>query len=122
MRIYHCPFCAGRAPDSLRAQMFATVSSEETIRLHQLTKSLRTEKQVLKHLGPPTYVFEPGVVVAEPEKEGEPGEIRACKSLRYENHSETATINVNVGRHGKVRISFSGKYVGRPKKTNVDVA
>src|SRR4051812_30625219 len=35
MRIYHCPFCAGRAPEAVRAQMFATVSVEETMRLHR---------------------------------------------------------------------------------------
>lgn len=116
MRIYHCPFCAGRAPHSLRAQMFATVSSDETIRLHQLTKDLKTEEDVLAHLGKPTHVFDPGATIAEPDDGDKPGEIRTCKSLRYESHSDTATINVNVGRHGKVRISFSGKYVGRPSK------
>jgi hypothetical protein len=116
MLIYHCPFCAGRAPDSLRPQIFATVTPEETTRLHLLTKNLKTEKQVLAHLGPPTRVFDPGAVIAEPDKDGKPGEIRACRSLRYENHSDTATINVNVGRYGKVRISFSGKYIGKPKK------
>jgi hypothetical protein len=114
--IYHCPFCAGRAPKSLRAKMFATVSSEETIRLHQLTKNLKTEKQVLKHLGVPTKVLDPGVMCAGPDKGDKPGEIRACKSLRYDNHSDTATINVNVGRHVNVSISFSGKGVGKPNK------
>jgi hypothetical protein len=85
MRIYHCPFCAGRAPESLRAQMFATVSPEETIRLHQLTKNLETEKQFLAHLGEPTHVFDPGATMREPDKDGKPGEIRTCKSLRYNN-------------------------------------
>lgn len=116
MLFYHCPFCAGRAPESLRAQMFATVSPEETARLHQLTSKLKTEKQVLAQLGKPSHVADPGVTSHEPDKDGGPGEIRACKTLRYENHSETATINVNVGRYGKVRISFAGKYVGPPKK------
>ena len=116
MRIYHCPFCAGRAPESLRARMFATVSPEETIRLHQLTKALKTEGDVLAFLGEPTHTFDPGATCAEPDEGDKPGEIRTCKSLRYDNHSETATINVNVGRHGKVRISFSRKYVGKPTK------
>ena len=116
MRIYHCPFCAGRAPESLRAQMFATVFPEETIRLHQLTKGLKTEKQVLAHLGEPTEVFDPGMTICEPENDDKPGEIRSCKTLRYDNHSDTATIEVTVGRHGKVRISFSGKYIGKPNQ------
>ena len=67
LRIYHCPFCAGRAPESLRGQMFATVSSEETVRLHQLTKDLKTEAEVLSSLGKPTYVFEPGMTSSEPD-------------------------------------------------------
>ena len=116
MRIYHCPFCAGRAPESLRAQMFATVSPEETLRLHQLTKDLKTEADVFTHLGEPTHTFDPGATCIEPDDDDKPGEIRTCKSLRYDNHSDTATINVNVGRHGKVRISFFGKYVGKPNK------
>jgi hypothetical protein len=117
MRIYHCPFCAGRAPESLRALMFATVSCEETFRLHQLTKKFKTEDDVLTCLGPPTHVFDPGIASTTPDDGDKPGEIRACKSLRYDNHSETATINVNVGRHGQVSISFSGKYLGKPNKS-----
>lgn len=116
MRIYHCPFCAGRAPESLRAQMFANVSADETIRLHQLTKDLKTEGDVLACLGEPTHVFQPGAGNADPDEDDKPGEIRTCKSLRYDSHSNTATISVNVGRYGKVRISFSGKYVGNPRK------
>jgi hypothetical protein len=116
MRIYHCPFCAGRAPKSLRAQLFATVSHEETNRLYQLTKDCKTEEDVRAHLGEPSHVLDPGAGTVGPEKEGEPSEIRMCKTLRYENQSETATINVNVGRHGNVSISFFGKYIGRPKK------
>lgn len=30
LRIYHCPFCAGRAPEFLRAQNWATVPAEES--------------------------------------------------------------------------------------------
>jgi len=112
--IYHCPFCAGRAPESLRPQMFATVPDDETIRLHRLTKDLKTEDEVRLLLGEPTRVFEPGWISGEPDKEGNPGEIRARKSLRYENHSETAEINVNVDRYGKIRVTFSGKYIGKP--------
>ena len=116
MRIYHCPFCAGRAPESLRAQLFATVSSEETMRLHQLTKDLKTEADVLARLGDPSHTFDPGAICIEPGKDDKAGEIRTCKSLRYENYSDIATINVNVSRHGKVRISFSGKYVGKTSR------
>jgi len=117
MRIFHCPFCAGRTPESLRAQMFATVSTEETTRLHLLTKDLKTEEEVRACLGEPTCVLEPGETVERGESEDRQGEIRACKTLRYNALSDTATINVNVGRYGKVGIWFSGKYVGNRPRT-----
>jgi hypothetical protein len=117
MRLYHCPFCAGRAPASLRAKMFATVSSEETSRLHLLTKDLKTETDVLASLGQPTETFDPGYSSTAPEQENKPGAIRTYKTLRYDNYSDTAVIEVQVGRHGKVQIIFFGKYVGKPSKT-----
>ena len=118
MRIYHCPFCSGRAPDSLRGQLFAEVTPDETIRLHQLTKDFKTEDDVRKALGEPTNEFEPGIISQSAPKEGEAPVITASKSLIYEQHSKTATINVAVGRHGRVSINFSGQYIGRKKKDN----
>jgi aminoglycoside 6'-N-acetyltransferase I len=106
---YHCPFCSGRAPASLRGQMFATVTSEEMYRLHELTSKLKTESDVLARLGEPTHVFELGGSWSKPSADGGPDEIRTHKSVRYDNHSDTATINVNVGRHGNVSITFMGK-------------
>jgi hypothetical protein len=97
--------------------MFATVSSKETVRLHQLTKELKTEADVLAHLGKPTYSFDPGHTSIEPDEDDKPGRIRTCKTLRYDNYSDTATIEVYVERHGTVQIMFSGKYVGKPDKT-----
>lgn len=114
MRIYHCPFCSGRAPESLRSQMFAVVSPEETIRLHLLTKGITNEAELRATLGEPTHTFEPGVVSVDAEVDGHAPEIRTAKSLRYDQHSETATISANVARDGRVRISFSGKYIGPP--------
>ena len=114
LAIYHCPFCAGRAPKSLRDRMFASVTHEEAARLHQLTKDLKTEQEVLVHLGKPTHVFDPGATITAPEIGRNPGETRMCRSLHYDSHSSTANINVNVDRHGKASISFSGKYIGKP--------
>ena len=116
MRLYHCPFCAGRAPESLRGQMFATVTPEETMRLHNLTKELKTEAEVRETLGEPTHEHEPGIVSMSAPKDGEAAEIKASKSLLYEQHSESATIDVTVGRYEIISISFSGKYIGKPNK------
>jgi hypothetical protein len=120
MGIYHCPFCSGRAPESLRAKMFETVSVEETHRLHHLTMNLKTEKDVRAALGEPTDLYDPGATSIGPDKSGEPGEIRTWKTMRYSNQSATAVINVNVDRHGKVTISWRGKHIGSPKEANGD--
>lgn len=114
LRIYHCPFCAGRAPESLRKHLFAVVPPEETARLHLLTKDLKTEKEVREKFGEPTHVFEYGGSMQEAGKDGVPGEIRTWPAIRYDNYSETATIGVRIGRQGKISISFMPKYLGRP--------
>lgn len=113
-RIYHCPFCSGRAPASLRSQMFAEVSSAEAIRLHQLTKNITNEAELRDTLGEPTHTFEPGVISAADEVDGRAREVRTARSLTYDQHSDTATISATVSRDGRVSISFSGKYVGPP--------
>jgi len=95
--------------------MFARVSDDEAVRLHLLTKDMKTEDDVRVGLGEPTHVFEVGAMKWENDTEEKAGEIRACKTLQYDQCSETATIKVNVGRYGKVNISFSGKYIGKPR-------
>lgn len=114
-RIYHCPFCAGRAPVSLRSRLFATVSHDETTRLHRLTAGLATERDVRDALGAPSAVLEPGTtrIVPAPRTVDEPEHIWTYRELLYDNHSETATICVEVDRDGRARISFRGKPLAR---------
>ncbi len=114
MRIYHCPFCAGRAPESLRPQMFATVPPEETTRLHNLIKDLKTESDAMKVLGAPTHVLEPGGTSTEPEKDGAPRYIHLYRTLRYESLSDAAVVDVHVDQYGKISISLYGKYLEKP--------
>ena len=87
------------------------------MRLHNLTKDLKTEKDVIDALGEPTYIMNPGRVHAEPDTQDAPGKIRTFKSLRYESVSDTALIEVEVDAQGNASISFSGKYIGKPPKT-----
>ncbi len=117
LRIYHCPFCAGRAPDSLRGKMFAEVSSEETIRFHKLIKDIKTEGDVISAFGEPTSVVDPGSTRTDPEKDGRPGRIHTFRTLRYEALSETAVVEANIDAGGKAEISFYRKYLGKPPKT-----
>lgn len=95
--------------------MFAQVSAEEAARLHLLTKDMKTEDDVRAGLGEPSRVMEVGAMSQQKDTEEKAGEIRVCKTLQYEQWSETAKISVNVGRHGRVNISFFGKYIGKPR-------
>lgn len=114
MRIYHCPFCAGRAPESLRSQLFAVISPEETVRLHQLTKAITSETELRATLGEPSHTYEPGIIISSAEIEGHAREVRTAKTLIYDQHSDTASITATVSRDDRVRISFTGKFLGDP--------
>src|SRR5207248_1969058 len=74
-RIYHCPFCAGRAPESLRAQLWATVPPEESDRLRELIKDIRTESDAIRTFGASTDILEPGGSCTEAEREDTPSYI-----------------------------------------------
>jgi hypothetical protein len=97
--------------------MFAEVSSEESARLHNLIKDLKTEMDVIKAFGEPTHVLDPGARCTDPEKDGKPGEIHTYKTMRYEALSETAVVDANIDRRGNASISLFGKYIGKPQKT-----
>jgi hypothetical protein len=114
MRMYHCPFCSGRAPESFRGQRFATVASEETIRLHRLTRNFRTEDEVRAALGEPTVEFDPGLISQEKSSEEEAPVINSYKTLRYDQYSDTVSIFVKVNRNGTVSIHYTGKHIGKP--------
>ena len=117
MQLYHCRFCAGRAPESLRPQMFAAVPVEETARLHELIKDIQSESDALRLLGEPTHVLEPGGSSTEPEKDDTPSYIHLYRTLRYESVSDTAVVDVHVDQYGKTSISLFGRYLGKPPKT-----
>ena len=117
MPLYHCPFCSGRAPESLRHQMFAEVSSEESERLQNLIKGIKTEEDAVKIFGEPTRVLEPGGRHTEPEKGDAPAYIHLYRTLRYEAVSDSAVVDIHVDQNGRVFISLFGKYLGKSPKT-----
>ena len=117
MPLYHCPFCSGRAPESLRHQMFADVSPEESERLQHLIKHIKTEGDAVRVLGEPTRVLEPGGGHTEREKDDTPGYIHLYRTLRYEAVSDTAVVDIHVDQNGRVFISLFGQYLGKSPKT-----
>lgn len=114
MRMYHCPFCAGRAPESLRCQMFAEIPLSETHRLRALTREIKTEEDALRVLGQPKHRYDPGAFSLAPEREGQAPEMKCYLTLIYDQHSATADIHVTIDHSGRTSVSFQGRYIGLP--------
>src|ERR1041384_3533822 len=83
MRIYHCPFCGGKAPESLRRNLFVQIPRAEADRLFRLTDGLKTVAEVLEALGPPDRDSPRGVVVSEPDSADQPPRTVARRTLVY---------------------------------------
>lgn len=67
IRIYHCPFCGGKTPESLRATLFAHVSTDEQERLLRLGAAVESIAQVLTKLGRPNRDDPVGAVIGTPD-------------------------------------------------------
>jgi hypothetical protein len=114
---YHCPFCGGRAPESLRGSFFANLSNDETARLYLLTENIQTEEDMRAAHGEPDYVLPISGSSTTPGSDTEaPETVVSGRCLIYNNLSETAEVRVGIDRYGKLEFAFSGKYIGpKPK-------
>ena len=72
--LYHCFFCGGKAPESKRHLLFATISEDERFRLRELTKPLKTLDDVLAEFGKPDQDREDGIMIMLLETEDNPPE------------------------------------------------
>ncbi len=111
--IRHCPFCGGKAPKSKRSSLFANVTPNEIHRLSKMTQPLRSLEEVLATLGTPDEDLPTGAMTQSPEKDGQPGETRVYRVLRYKSLSATVLVSVKVDSQDRVSIIFSGKYLGK---------
>jgi len=113
---YHCPFCGGRAPESLRGTLFADVSIEEIARLYAYTESILTEENIRSTHGEPDYVFPiSGTSTSKGSDTEAPETIVGGRCLVYNNLSDTAEVRVKIDRYGNLKFTFAGKYIG-PKE------
>ena len=113
--LWHCPLCGGKAPESKRHLLFATISDEERSRLHQITDNLKTLNDVLTILGEPDQDFQNGLIIFIPETETNPSQEQSFRTLVYPNISEVADIRITVYPDEKVGIGFTGKSVRNKK-------
>jgi hypothetical protein len=108
--IYHCPFCGGRAPRSLRDELFMHVTRAESERLKGLTRGLKTLDDVLGAFGPPDFDHPQGYAVTNNESTGRP-RTTYYRQLIFTGLSDTARLLVVVDLNNQVWFSHSPKQV-----------
>ncbi|TAK19469.1 MAG: hypothetical protein EPO40_33155 [Myxococcaceae bacterium] len=112
LRIYHCPFCGGAAPESKRDQLFAVISPEEKRRLNQLLSGIKSVEDAFSVLGTPDHDDPHGLTAQRPEREGSAPTRQSYRSLTYSQLSDTADVILTDYRADGVHIALQGKYVG----------
>lgn len=112
IRIWHCPVCGGKAPESKRHLLFAVITEEERARLREIINPLKILNDVLTTLGEPDNEFEDGIMVMVPETADNPPREQSFRSLVYKNLSDTCEIRVTVYPNQAVGIGLTGKYIG----------
>jgi hypothetical protein len=113
--LYHCPFCGGAAPKSKRASFFARVTWAETSRLKRLTKGVSSVAEALERFGTPTRDLADGMTIQTPASDTEPPTVTSFRVVRWDNLSDTASVDLtDYGVRG-IKFTFVGKYLGDRK-------
>ena len=107
--IRFCPSCGGDAPVSHRAALFEVVTPEESVRLQELWKGLRTRDDVLKAWGLPDEEIPNGYGETEPERNGGATRSVSFDVMRYSKLSPTAVVDVILRAGDRVMFSYSTK-------------
>jgi hypothetical protein len=107
--IYHCPFCGGAAPKSLRASLFHVVPQAERTRLLTLLESIRTLRDAVDRLGTPDEDHPHGTVIRHHEEGNRPSVDEFCRTIRYRSLSEVAVVEITERSGGTVSFGFYGK-------------
>jgi hypothetical protein len=112
--IYHCPSCGGVAPLSKRHEHFAFLTRAETDRLETLTADIKTVDQAIAVLGKPDHDNPRGLSIQTPGTSKVPSEVASYRVLTFKRLSDVADVSVtDYGVRG-VRVTFQGKYSGKP--------
>jgi hypothetical protein len=109
LRIYHCPFCGGVAPESKRDLLFAAITIEEQNRLGELLAGITTLDEATRRLGNPDRDEPAGVTQETPEDNGHPSIIEWFRSIVYCGLSDTAEVHITDFREKGVGIRLQGK-------------
>jgi hypothetical protein len=117
MLLYHCPFCGGRTPKSLRETLFATVPNEEYERLHVLTRGIKSIEDAIRILGTPSRdeaTTVPPDFTPPTERDGRSN--WPVRFLTFSDCSDVAEVQVSVKADNTVEVSCGPKYTGPRKR------
>lgn len=117
LRIYHCPFCGGAAPESKRDLLFAVITAEEEERLTELLRGIRSLDDAVRMLGPPDRDEPHAITQRMPEKSGKPPAIESFRMLVYSELSETAEVWITDYRERGLSVRLQGKCIGLPRES-----
>ena len=114
IRIYHCPFCGGKTPESLAATFFAHVSTDEQERLLQLVAALEFAAHIFTKLGQPDRDDPVGAVTGMPVPVGhQVTQFSSFRVLTYSKLSPVADLLVHLHPDGRVAtFRVMAKYIG----------
>jgi hypothetical protein len=114
-RIYHCPFCGGKAPESVRATLFSRVSRDEQERLFRIADAFKTFDEVVALIGHPDVDVPMGSWAGTPQPDDEAPRTSAFRHVTYSKLSESADLHFDLHPDGRVAsYSVSGRYLGTP--------
>jgi len=122
LRIYHCPFCGGAAPESKRDLLFAAITIEEQNRLGKLLAGITTLNDATGKLGNPDRDEPAGITQMMPERDGNPPIIERFRSIVYCGLSDTADVHITDFREKGLGIRLQGKCLGQTEGRKGDAA
>lgn len=110
--LYHCPFCGGRAGESLRASFFHVVPDQERKRLLRKVECLVTFADAVALLGKP----DEDIIMDSPTEGLGRESASKQRTLIYSKLSDVAKV-VIVEKEGKVHASILAKRLTRQSRT-----
>lgn len=111
--VFHCFFCGGAAPKSLRHLLFQVVPPAEEQRLAALLRPVKTIRSALRRLGTPQRDDPAGERTTTPEADGSPPITRHHRVLVSERLSDMADVRISELPDGRASWSLTGKATGR---------
>lgn len=117
IRIYYCPFCGGKAPESLRATLFAYVPSQENERLILLGAGCDSLAQIVERLGRPDHDQPIGAVIGTLASDGRTSEFSSYRVLTYTQLSPVADLQFHLHADGSLaRHQVLARYIGAERE------